>query len=219
MALTVKKYNQERKVYYDSNSTKDELTQNLGPIEELIEKYGLEGKNIDDTLNNLEKAIVIGSAGLKRIERAINYRVYYISANKTRRAHLIGFASPDYGKDAVIIEKKGTTVVLPYKDIFISRREARHEKKGIQKYRIDKKLYDKIFKGTKYKKTYLMETKKGSDEFKIYTKVLRAYWRLRDSHVYTLTELKEKFDFDLEALYKDKREKFLKKQRKCKSIV
>lgn len=215
MALTKEKYNQNDNTFFEQTGQTKEVVEKLGFTEKLLNKYNIEGKNNEETAKNLERLILLGLASKKRIERLTDNKVYFIAGRKTRRAVLRGFSEGNYPLDYVIIEKNGFQTQVPFSDIYISRKEARRQKKGLQRYPIDAKHYDYFFKGEKFAKhTFLMETKKASDEFMIYTKVFRAYYRKRSNKVFTLEELKKTYFIDIEKDYKGLREKYLKRQKK-----
>lgn len=218
MSLTKEKYNKQNKTFFEENADKQDLVEKLGRIEIMLNKYNIEGKTLEETYRNLERFIAVGEAGILRIERAINNKIYIITARKTKKAFLIGF-SDNGNVDDVIIERKGEQTTISYREIYISRKEARREKRGLQVYHLDKKHYDYFFPNQKYNKhTFLIEVKKGTDVFKVYTKVLKTYWRNRTEATYSIEELKEKYYFDINVDFKKEKEKFLSKRKKYEKL-
>lgn len=201
--FTKPKYNKDNKTnYVVSNPV--QACERLGRIEDILEKYNIEN-NIE-----LERLIILGSSAYSRIKLAMGHRVYFLSGKKIRRAHLIGYADNGLSLDELLIEKKGQTATIPYTHLYISRHEVKRARKGRQIYHLNKKQFELIFKDAKYKKkTYLLECGRGTDEFVVVQKVLKAYYKTLLDKEYTLEELKEKFNFDIEKEYPKERKEYV----------
>ena len=210
MALTKKKYDSVNKTYFSQEGENKDVIEKLGYIEYLIEKYGLEGATPKETLMNVKRCFSLGIIAVKRVQRATNQKVFIISGRRVIKAYLKGFQGDGENPEYVVVEKKGNQTVLPYDEIYISRREAKLEKRGIQYYSLDKELYDKVFKDEKFvPDTYLIEVKKNTNVFKIYTRVFKGYWRIRKTRTFTVEELKEIYQIDLDKEFKSERVKYL----------
>lgn len=214
MALTQIKYDKDKKkLKYVTTATNDEVLTKLGELEEILAKYNLDS----DSANylNLDRSLLLGKSALNRIRLARGHRIYFLSGRKIRRARLVGFADNGLSLDQLEIEKKEERATIPYTRVYISRREARRAKKAVQVYRLSQAQYQKIFKNeTLSKKTYLVETVRGTDEFMIYTKVFHAYYRTRLPQAFTISQLKEKYGFDIEEEFPKERKEFKKKNLK-----
>ena len=123
MKLTKEKYNSQTKRKFIENASSEEIIEKLGNIENLIDKYNLEGNTQLETLVNVERALMLGAAAVKRIERATNNKVFYISADKVMKVKLVGFDNDINNPDYVVIEKNGNQTVVHYSEIYISKRE------------------------------------------------------------------------------------------------
>lgn len=215
MSLTKKKYDSKNKTYFSHEGENKEVIEKLGYIEHLIEKYGLEGETQKETLMNVKRCFALGTIAIKRVQRATNQKVYIISGRRVIKAFLKGFVGEEEHPEYVVVEKKGNQTVLPYNEIYISRREAKLEKKGLQYYSLDKKLYDKVFKDEAYRAdTYFIEVKKNTDVFKICTRVFKGYWIVRKNRTFSISELKELFNIDIDKEFKSERIKHKEEMKK-----
>ena len=213
MALTKMVYDEEtKKIKYTTSSSKEEILNKLGQLEEIIGKYNLD---TDSNFINLDRSLLLGKSALNRIRLARGHKIYFLSGRKIRKARLVGFANNGMSLDQLEIEKNEERATIPYTRLYISRREARRAKKAVQVYKLSPEQYGKIFNGIPYsKKSYLVETARGTGEFMIYTKVFHAYYRSRLPQAFTIQELKEKYNFDVETEFAEKRKEFKKKSLK-----
>lgn len=216
MPLTKEKYDDKNKTYFVSDAEKTVLIEKLGHLERLIEKYEVIADTDIELYENIERLFAVGNDGVARIERAIGSKVYVLSGKKLKKAYLLGFA--DGNTNLITIARKGEQTDIPYGQIYLSKREGKCERRRRQRYELNKEQFDSLFPGVPFiKNSYLMEEQPYSNVFKVYTKVFRYYYRPLSKRSYTLEELKEKFYFDIDDIYRKEKEKFLNKLNKKKT--
>ncbi len=215
MALTKEKYNAKTKTFFEETASKEELVEKLGHIEKILKRCQLDLKNDADTFLTLERQLLFGNDGINRAKRAIGQKVYYLSHFKIKKVYLKSLTNNVQFLDEVVIECKGEETSVSFKEIFISKKEAKCVKRSLQRYHLDKEHYSYFFKNIPYNKhTYLIEESPNSDTFRVYSKVLRTYWRAMTEKSYTIDELKDIYFLDIDEAFKKQKNKFKTKQAK-----
>jgi hypothetical protein len=203
MRFTKLKYNKETKTNFVSDRSQTELIERLGQLENILEAH-----NLLDNDTELERRIILGGAGYNRVKLAMGHKVYFISGKKIRKAILKGYANNGLSLDQLVITSGQEEATIPYTHIFISRREAKRARKARQIYKLNKEEFAKIFGTKPYKKSYLLETVRGTDEFIVVSKVLKAYYK-QISKSYSKDELIKNFDLDIDKDFKNERLEYL----------
>lgn len=205
MRLTKLKYKKETKTNYVTDKSNEEVVERLGELEDILGKY-----NLLDSNQELERLIILGKAGYNRVKLAMGHKIYFIAGKKIKKAILVGYANNGLSLDQLIIKQDNESATIPFTHIFISRREAKRARKARQLYKLNKEQYAKIFGTKPYKKSYLLETVRGTDDFIVVQKVFKAYFK-QISKSYSKEELEKNFKFDIDAEFKNERMEYLER--------
>ena len=211
MRYTKAKYDKKGSINYSSSEDISLITNQLGLYEDVMEKYKV------DSLQDLERLIILGSNEYARVKLAMGHKVYFISGNKKRKAILVGYADQGNSLDSVIIRKKKEEVEIPYTHLFISSRECKRARKYRQIYKLNKEQFRRIFGTRLFKQMYLLETVRGTDEFIIVSKPYKTYFKKIVDDTFTLESLKSKYSIDVESEFSDKRKKYKERTKYLKT--